>query len=88
MDENQILTKVIRIISDFTDVKVRDIRENSLIVSELGITSFDMVSLVVSFEEEFDLEIDNFSSLNKINTVGELVWFVSQEIERNKHKEI
>lgn len=52
----------------------------SSIVDDLGADSLDVVDLVMSIEEEFDIEIPD-EEIETVKTVGDLVKFVES---RNK----
>lgn len=47
---------------------------------DLGADSLDVVDLVMSFEEEFDIEIPD-DQVEKIKTVGDIVKFIEEKVE-------
>lgn len=47
--------QVKNILSKYTEVK--DIKEDSVLTSDLGLSSFDLVSIINDFEDTFDIEI-------------------------------
>ena len=49
--------KVKEIIAEYLGIKVKDIKLDMDIVEDLGVNSYDIVSIVGKFEEEFDIEI-------------------------------
>lgn len=49
--------QVKEIISRYTEVT--GIEENSALEADLGLSSFDVISIVADFEEEFDIEISD-----------------------------
>lgn len=51
------LEQVKEIISRYTDVT--KIEENSALEADLELSSFDVISIVADFEEEFDIEISD-----------------------------
>ena len=72
-----VFEKVKEIIVDQLDVDENDVTEASNIQEDLGADSLDIVDLVMSFEEEFDLEIPD-EQVEKIKTVGDIVAYVEE----------
>lgn len=70
------LDKVLEVISEFVDVDPSTITLDTTIES-LKIDSLDMVEIVMSLEEEYDIQIEEQGEIKKI---GDLV----QLIESNK----
>ena len=54
-------------------------------VEELKATSLDLVELIMSIEDAFDIEISDAAS-EKMFTVGDLVTFVTGKIEAKRAK--
>ena len=50
------------------------------IQDDLGADSLDIVDLVMSFEEEFDLEIPD-DQVESIKTVGDVVKYIEEKTE-------
>ncbi|MFC3749968.1 acyl carrier protein [Paenibacillus sp. GCM10012306] len=59
------------IISQFTDVDLKEIRLESELICDLGFTSFDLVCLLSSLEEEFGVKGDE-KMLKRIKTVEDV----------------
>ena len=72
-----VFEKVKEIIVDQLDVDENDVTEATNIQEDLGADSLDIVDLVMSFEEEFDLEIPD-EQVEKIKTVGDIVKFIEE----------
>ena len=72
------LDKVIAIISEYQDVPASTIHAYSHLVSDLGLTSFDVVSLVGKFEDEFDIEVPD-RKIKTMKTVEDIVRFIEAE---------
>lgn len=72
-----VFEKVKSIIVDQLDVDESAVTEASNIQDDLGADSLDIVDLVMSFEEEFDLEIPD-EHVEKIKTVGDIVKFIEE----------
>ena len=66
-----IFEKVKNIIVDQLDVDEEKVTMNANIQDDLGADSLDIVDLVMSFEDEFDLEIPD-DQVENIKTVGDV----------------
>ena len=75
-----VFDKVKKIIVDQLDVEEDKVTEASSITDDLGADSLDVVDLVMSFEEEFDIEIPD-DQVEKIKTVGDIVKFIEEKVD-------
>lgn len=75
-----VFDKVKKIIVDQIDVEEDKVTEAASITDDLGADSLDVVDLVMSFEEEFDIEIPD-DQVEKIKTVGDIVKFIEEKVE-------
>ena len=75
-----VFDKVKKIIVDQLDVEEDKVTEAASITDDLGADSLDVVDLVMSFEEEFDIEIPD-DQVEKIKTVGGIVKFIEEKVE-------
>jgi acyl carrier protein len=69
------LDKVISIISEYQDIPADTIHADSHLVNDLGFTSYDLVSLVGKFEDEFDIEVPD-RKIKLMKTVDDIVKFI------------
>jgi acyl carrier protein len=53
---------------------------NQTIIGDLGADSLDIVEIIVSIEEEFNIEIEN-SEYSDLTTVGELMLLIELKIK-------
>ena len=74
------LDKVISIISEYQDIPADTIRADSHLVNDLGFTSYDVVSLVGKFEDEFDIEVPD-RKIKLMKTVDDIVKFIESAVE-------
>ena len=74
------LEKVISIISEYQDIPADTIHADSHLVNDLGFTSYDVVSLVGKFEDEFDIEVPD-RKIKLMKTVDDIVKFIEAAIE-------
>ena len=75
-----VFDKVKKIIVDQLDVEEDKVTEAASITDDLGADSLDVVDLVMSFEEEFDIEIPD-DQVEKIKTVCDIVKFIEEKVE-------
>ena len=69
------LEKIAEILSKYTK---EEITAESTLVNDLGLSSFDIVSIVTAFEDEFDIEISD-RDIRKLVSVSD----ISDYIENN-----
>ncbi len=70
-----VFEKVREILCDQLDVEEDSVTMNSAIVDDLGADSLDIVDLVMTLEEEFDIEIPDEEAEN-VKTVGDIVKYI------------
>jgi acyl carrier protein len=74
------LEKIISIISEYQDIPADTIHADSHLVNDLGFTSYDVVSLVGKFEDEFDIEVPD-RKIKLMKTVDDIVKFIEAATE-------
>lgn len=70
-----VFEKVRDIIVEQLDADENDVTMDASIIDDLGADSLDVVDLVMSIEEEFDVEIPD-EEVENIKTVGDIVKFI------------
>ena len=70
-----VFDKVKELIVDQLDVEEDAVKMESVIIDDLGADSLDVVDLVMSIEEEFDMEIPD-EAVEKIKTVSDIVSYI------------
>lgn len=73
-----VFEKVKAILVDQLDVDEDAITMESSIIDDLGADSLDVVDMVMSMEEEFDIEIPD-EEIEAMKTVGDLVKFIESK---------
>lgn len=73
-----VLEKVREILVDQLDVDEDAVTMESSITDDLGADSLDVVDMVMSLEEEFDLEIPD-EEIEAMKTVGDIVKFIESK---------
>ncbi len=71
-------SKVVEIIVKKLGVEESQVTEEANFTKDLGADSLDTVELIMEFEKEFDIEIED-SDAEKIQTVGEVVKFLEEK---------
>ena len=72
--------KVRAILVDQLDVDEDAVTMDSSITDDLGADSLDVVDMVMSLEEEFDMEIPD-EDIENMKTVGDIVKFIESKNE-------
>lgn len=75
----QIENKVKEIIVKNLGVKESEVTREASFVNDLGADSLDCVELIIDFEYEFGIEIDD-NEAEKINTVGDAIDYINKLI--------
>jgi len=72
--------KIAEILSEQLDVEIEEITQTTNIVDDLGADSLDIVDIVMSLEDEFDMEFPD-EDIETIKTVGDLVKYIEDRTE-------
>lgn len=72
-----LLEKVKRILLRYTEYI--EITEESQLAADLGMSSFDLVSVVTEFEDEFGIEIAD-RDIRKFICVGDIVEYLKEKV--------
>lgn len=75
-----VFEKVRDILSEQLDVDEEKVTMEANITDDLGADSLDIVDLVMSLEEEFDVEVPD-EEVENIKTVGDIVKFIESHVE-------
>lgn len=76
---NMVLEKLKKILSEQFDVDESQIIPETNLYEDLEADSLDLMDLISSIEEEFDIEIDTDDDvLNSVSTVDDIVRLVSE----------
>ena len=74
-----VFEKVRSIIVDQLDVDEDKVKMEASIADDLGADSLDIVDLVMSLEEEFDIEIPD-DQVENVKTVGDIVKLIEEGV--------
>lgn len=70
-----VFEKVAAILAEQLDVELDTIKPETSLVDDLGADSLDVVDLVMSLEDEFDVEIPD-EDVENVRTVGDIVKYL------------
>ena len=70
-----VFDKIRDIIVDQLDASAEDVTAEASIIDDLGADSLDVVDLISSVEDEFDVEIPD-EEVENIKTVGDIVSYI------------
>ena len=79
------IEKVIEILSEFTEMKAEQMNRDTKLVADMGLNSFDVVNVVVAFEEEFDIEIpdtdaEKVVAIRDLQTIGNIADYLESHV--------
>ncbi|MBM6820750.1 acyl carrier protein [Clostridium saudiense] len=74
--------KVKEILDEYIEVNVEDITLQTRLIEDLGINSYEFMSIIGEIEEEFDFEVDEKSVL-KLITIEDLLDYISNFTKEN-----
>ena len=72
-----IFEKVRKIICDQFDLEEDDVTPETLLEDDLEADSLDLVDLVMSFEDEFQIEVPD-EDVENIKTLGDIVKYIEE----------
>ncbi|MCI7729253.1 MAG: acyl carrier protein [Bacteroidales bacterium] len=77
---SEVANKVKEIIKEKLSVEADAITENASFTNDLGADSLDTVELIMDFEREFNISIEE-EDAEKITTVGEAIAYIEKALE-------
>lgn len=72
------LERLQKIILAHTDKKDLELTENTVLLADTGMSSFDLVQMVCEVEDEFGVEIPD-KALKNFKTVGDVIRFIEEQ---------
>ena len=70
--------RILEIIAEQFNVKVEDLDEDTNFVDDLNVDSIELLELVMTIEDEFDLELED-EVLENLTTVGDVIDFIDAQ---------
>jgi len=81
VNKSDIEKTLVNIFENYTNSNA-DINCLTSLREEIGLSSFDMISMGVEIESSFSINIDNVNILAEIDTVGDVVDLISEKIAK------
>ncbi|EQB89829.1 acyl carrier protein [Clostridium punense] len=75
-----VVEKVKKVIADQLSMEVEEVNLESTFTDDLGVDSLEIFEIVMSLEEEFEIEIPN-EDIENIKTIGDIVNYVKSKVE-------
>lgn len=69
--------KIFAILAEAAGVDVSEINEDTRLVADLGLSSFDLADIVVSAEDEFGVSVPD-EKFPEIQTVGDVIRVIGE----------
>ena len=63
-------------LAQYCDVKPQDMKDDMRFIEDLGMSSFDFMSLLGDIEDNFNVEL-NLGNIGNITTIGEALDFIN-----------
>ncbi len=79
MSTEEILEKVVEIVTEKLGVDAEEVTLDSDLTEDLGADSLDLVDLVMAFEDEFGVKVED-EDVENIATIGDIVDYISKEL--------
>ena len=77
-----IFNKVKDILSDYIDMDSNEIKLETRLAEDLGLNSYEFMSVIGEIEEEFDVELDE-REIVKLISIADLLDYISNIKEEN-----
>ena len=78
MEYEQILEKIVNLMSEQFDIDPSKLKDNTDILNDLGVDSLDVVELAMNIEEEFGIPQISEDDIRSIVTIGDLANYISR----------
>ncbi len=75
------LTKIKAIIAEQADIKDANTLTKETVLEDLGLDSLDAVEIIMSLEEEFDVEVAD-EAFADVKTIGDVVYYLEKALNR------
>ena len=74
--------KVKKLLADQLNIDAGKITENSKVIDDLGADSLDVVEMLMTLEDEFNVTVSDEESVN-LKTVGDIVKLIDSKTKKN-----
>jgi len=77
MEVNEMIEKLTEILRENTGEEDITINEDTVLITDLGLNSLDLVSLACAVEDEFGIEIPD-RAIRNIKTIGDVIALIEK----------
>ena len=77
MNKSDVERGLTDIIANYTEFKMESVNSATTLREELGLSSFDIISLITEIEESFSISVDEVDMISELDTFGEAVDLVA-----------
>ena len=74
-EEKTMQKKIIEILRRYTKFPAEEMGSETHLVKDLGLNSYDVITIITDFEDEFDIEIDD-RDIRTLQTIGDVVRYI------------
>lgn len=82
MTREEVKDKVIAQLSDLLSMAPKEITEDALLTTDLGMDSLDQVELIMGLEETFEFDISD-EDTDKIKTVADIIEYIHANMPKD-----
>ena len=79
MNRQEILQKVIDVITDQISVDAEDIDENTSLEDDLEVDSLELLQIVTAIEDEFGITIED-EVFGEVKTIGDAITYIERAL--------
>ena len=72
------LQEIIDVLAQYTDVPAEEINENSDLIEDLELNSFDVITIVSDFEDQYGIQIPD-DQIAEFRTVADIEAYLEKE---------
>ena len=72
------LQDIIDVLAQYTDVPAEEINENSDLIEDLELNSFDVITIVSDFEDQYGIQIPD-DQIMEFHTVADIEAYLEKE---------
>ncbi len=81
MDQSEVMERVVKILTPWVknEEALQNVSAETNILEDLKVNSARLVDVVIAFEDDFDIEIED-EDVDSVNTVGDAVNLISSKL--------
>lgn len=85
MNEYEVIkNRVVNIISEYTEMDIKELTDEKKLVADIGLSSFDIFFLVSEIEKNLEIQIEMNEEFTEITTLEELYRFIIKQKDDKK----